>query len=151
TLASRRAFAPRWRITCTQSLARSWKVANHSDVRKLGAFHLMPSAMPGSAPRMVCRRARTSCLNGCSSATRNASTLSGSRAAGFLRGDFKAASLCHRDLPNHLRGEPRKESHGAVPRDRSATGLVEPRASEPLRPGSAVFRTLLAGAVALDP
>ena len=45
-------FAPRWRITCVPTFARMWIVANHSLVRKLGAFHFTPSVMLGCAPRI---------------------------------------------------------------------------------------------------
>ena len=56
-----------------------------------GLVLLMPSAIFGSAPRMSCRRATISCLYGCSSDARKASTLSGSdapRFAGFLLAGF---------------------------------------------------------------
>ena len=58
----------------TVPLPRRCVVAKYSVVRKLGAFHLMPSAMAGSAPRRISRRSPISALNGWSSAAMKAST-----------------------------------------------------------------------------
>jgi hypothetical protein len=57
-------FAPRWRMSWTLSLERRRKVANHSVVRKLGAFHLTPSLISGLTPRMMRRTASISGFSG---------------------------------------------------------------------------------------
>jgi hypothetical protein len=49
-------------------------VAKYSVVRKLGAFHLMPSAIELSAARIARRSVSISALKGCCNAAMNSST-----------------------------------------------------------------------------
>src|SRR4026207_2417791 len=61
-------------MTLMPDLARRFVVAKYSVVRKLGAFHLMPSCTEGSTSRINFRRASISDLCACTSEVMNAST-----------------------------------------------------------------------------
>ncbi len=63
-------------MTPMPAFSRRFMVAKYSVVRKLGAFHLIPSAMDRSTPRIALRMAWISALNGCCRLFMNASTAS---------------------------------------------------------------------------
>src|SRR5882672_353910 len=60
---------------CSPPRPRKLNVANQSLVRKLGAFHLIPSQISELAPRMSLRANSISAFNGCSSSRKNALTV----------------------------------------------------------------------------
>ena len=72
-------------------------VANHSLVRKLGAFHLIPSEIAGLAPRIMARTASNSSLRGCFNARMKSSTsfAPDSVRAAFLTAAFFAVVMAN--------------------------------------------------------
>src|SRR5262245_40900812 len=67
-------FAPVWKMSWTHSMERRLTVAKKSVVRKLGAFHLIASLIPGSTLRMICRTISISLFSGWSNSRMNSPT-----------------------------------------------------------------------------
>ncbi|MBK6520235.1 MAG: transposase [Polyangiaceae bacterium] len=92
---SARLLAPRWRMTPIPALARRLVVAKYSEVRKLGAFHLMPSAINGSTwrPRAPLLRHRDTSGRRVTRAARRKSTSAAGQVYPGLGGQILTSGL----------------------------------------------------------